>query len=206
MATSTFSEPYVVVAAGAAALSVALLLWHLVRRPPLTRTTKLLLLLGIGILPLITAGTGNIAGYEATKARTFCGSCHVMTPYLDDAISPYSVSLAARHNRNQHFGPESCYVCHADYGMFGTVTTKMGGMKHVYLYLTEFHAYTFEEALPKIHIAKPFPNDTCIRCHSTAVPSWLAVGDHASMLDEIRANQVSCASEGCHGPPHEVGR
>ena len=74
------------------------------------------------------------------------------------------------------------------------------------LYLTEFRSMTFEEALPKIIIAKPFRNETCIRCHSMAVPSFKNVGDHASMIDEIRADQVSCASEGCQGPVHEVGR
>jgi len=206
MATSISTEPYVLVAVGAAALSALLILWHLIRQPALTRWTKVLLLFGIGLLPLVTAGTGNVAGYEATKARTFCGSCHVMTPYLDDALSPISRSLASRHNFNEQFGPESCYVCHADYGMFGTITTKMGGMRHVYLYLTEFHSLPFEEALPKIKISKPFQNATCMRCHSTDLASWRNVGDHASMADEVRAGEVSCISEGCHAPAHEVGR
>jgi nitrate/TMAO reductase-like tetraheme cytochrome c subunit len=206
MATSTYSNPLIAAALASAVVATGLLVWFLVRRPTLTRATKIVLLLGIGVLPLFTAGTGNVVGYEATKARTFCGSCHVMTPYLDDALSPDSLSLAARHNRNEHFGPESCYVCHADYGMFGTVTTKLGGMRHVYLYLFEFRAYSFEEALPKINIAKPFSNDTCMRCHSTAVPSWQDVADHGSLLKEIRNDTVSCASEGCHGPPHAVGK
>jgi hypothetical protein len=206
MATSTFSDPIVVIAVGSAALAAAMLVWHLVRRPPITRFTKLGLLFAIGVLPIITAGTGNYAGFEATKLRTFCGSCHVMTPYLDDAISPISHSLASRHNRNEQFGPESCYICHAEYGMFGTILTKAGGMKHVYLYALEYRHYTVEEALPKINIAKPFSNDTCMRCHSTEVPSWLAIGDHVSTIDEVRANEVSCASVGCHGPPHIVGK
>ena len=36
------------------------------------------------------------------------------------------------------FGSENCYVCHANYGMFGTIVTKAGGMRHVWLYLTEY--------------------------------------------------------------------
>ena len=67
--------------------------------------------------------SGNIAGYEATKTRRFCGSCHVMTPYAKDSEDVASTSLAARHSRNDAFGAENCYACHADYGMFGTVTT-----------------------------------------------------------------------------------
>ena len=56
--------------------------------------------------------------------------------------------------------------------------------------------------LPRIHIRRPFPNSTCIRCHSTENPDWRRVGDHKSLLDQVRAGEVSCASNGCHGPAH----
>jgi cytochrome c-type protein NapC len=191
------------------ALAAPILVWYLVRRPPLTRATKVALLLGIGVFPLMTAGSGNVAGFEATKAVRFCGSCHVMTPYAADANDAASGSLASRHSRNQAFGHESCYACHADYGMFGTVTTKAGGMRHVYLYLTEFHALSVAEALPRIHLVKPFSNAACTRCHSMRGPAWQQVGDHAGLVDELRADAVGCASDGCHGPAHpfsKVGR
>jgi hypothetical protein len=123
MATWISSSPLTAVAFACAAASALLVLWWLVRRPALTHATKLLLLLGIGVLPIAMATTGNVAGYEATKARTFCGSCHVMTPYSADSHDPESVTLAARHARNAMFGDDNCYTCHADYGMFGTITT-----------------------------------------------------------------------------------
>jgi cytochrome c-type protein NapC len=163
-------------------------------------------LLGIGVFPIATAGTGNVAGYHATKATNFCGSCHVMTPYSDDSEDAASTTLAARHARNALFGDENCYACHADYGMFGTITTKLGGMRHVYEYTLHFHQLTVDEALPKIHIRNPFPNATCMRCHSTEVPGWQRIGDHRSLLDQLRAGTVSCASEGCHGPAHPFAR
>lgn len=190
------------IAIGASGASALLLLWFLVRRPTVNRATKLVLLLGIGILPITAAGTGNVAGYEAMKTRTFCGSCHVMTPYADDSANLHSPTLAARHARNDAFGAENCYTCHADYGMYGTLTTKLGGLRHVYEYVLNFHDLTFEAALPKIVIRKPFPNSTCVRCHSTRNPLWLKVGDHASTLAQTRAGTLSCASIGCHGPPH----
>jgi len=197
-------DPFAWVAIGGAVLSAPLILWYLVRRPALTRATKIVLLLGIGVFPLLTAGSGNIAGYEATKTRRFCGSCHVMTPYARDSADPTSTTLASRHARNDAFGHENCYACHADYGMFGTVTTKIGGMRHVYEYLFNFRQLSWEEAQPRIHIRRPFRNDACMRCHSTEVPSWQRVGDHAGLADELRANRISCIG-GCHGPAHPFG-
>lgn len=189
-------------AAGAAILS----LWFLVRRPALTRATKLVLLAAIGALPLAAAGTGNLAGYEATKARRFCGSCHVMTPYRNDSEDRASTTLAARHARNHLFGEENCYACHADYGMFGTVVTKLGGLRHVYEYTLHFRNMPLDEARETIRIRTPFKNANCMHCHSTEGPSWNAIGDHRSLLDRVRAGSVSCASEGCHGPAHPFSK
>jgi nitrate/TMAO reductase-like tetraheme cytochrome c subunit len=198
--------PLGMVAIGCAAMAAVILLWYLVRRPSLSPTTKLLLLLGLGVLPLGTAGTGNVIGFEASKARDFCGSCHVMTPYASDSVDPASTSLAARHARNRYFGEENCYACHRDYGMYGTIATKIGGMRHVYEYVFNFRSLTLEEALPRIHIRKPYPNDNCMQCHSTSLPGWLAVADHDGLLDEVRSGEVSCASEGCHGPSHPFSK
>lgn len=192
-----------------AVLSALVVLWYLVARPPLDRTTKLALLFGIGVFPIATAGSGNYAGFEATKAVRFCGACHVMTPYKDDATNPASKSLAAIHTRNATFGEESCYTCHADYGMFGTIKTKMGGMGHVYQYLFNYRNMPIDKFLHTIHLKKPFKSTTCMRCHTTSAPGWSAVGDHAGLLEELRSGKVGCVGDGCHGPAHpfsKVGR
>jgi nitrate/TMAO reductase-like tetraheme cytochrome c subunit len=206
METSMSIDPFVGFALACAALSVVLLVWFVVRDRPLTRAVKVVLLFGIGVLPLATATTGNVAGYKATKSTRFCSSCHVMTPYGEDSWNRASESLAARHARNEAFGHENCYACHADYGMFGTVTTKFGGMRHVYEYLFNYRQLALDDALEIIEIRTPFHNDACVRCHSTQNPTWNAVPDHASTLHEVRAGTLSCASEGCHGPAHPFSK
>lgn len=206
MATWIFNNAFLLLATLTASLSAVLLLWYLIRRPPLNRSTKLVLLFGIGILPLATAANGNVAGFQATKQTTFCGSCHVMTPYSDDSHDLNSPTLASRHARNEMFGKENCYTCHADYGMFGTVATKLGGLRHVYEYTFNYRNMPIDEFLSTIHILRPFPNSTCMHCHSTTGPTWNDVPDHTSSLAQVRDGTLSCASEGCHGPAHPFSK
>lgn len=206
MASWIFSNPLLAAALACAGVSAIVVLWYLVRRPSLTHATKLVLLAGIGALPLATAATGNVAGFEATKTRLFCGSCHVMTPYANDSKNPSSTTLAARHARNALFGDDNCYACHADYGMYGTIITKLGGLRHVYEYTLHYRNMSLDEARAKIHIREPFQNATCMHCHSTQNPTWNAVREHASLLDRLRAGTVSCASSGCHGPAHPFSK
>lgn len=181
-----------------AAIAAAILLAYLVRRPALSSATKVWLLFGIGVFPIAAAMTGNVAGYEVTKERKFCGSCHQMHPYTNDAADPKSNSLAALHSRNTGFGAESCYSCHRDYRKFGTATTKINGLRHLYAYYRE----RGEEASQPIQLYEPYPNDNCMHCHSTTLPGWLGEAQHEAMVEEIRSGEISCATEGCHGPVH----
>jgi cytochrome c-type protein NapC len=198
------THPLVLITLICAGLAAIILIGFLVMRPPLVGTTKLWLLLGIGVFPIGAAAAGNIEGYQATKTRRFCGSCHVMVPHASDSEDLSSGSLASRHARNASFGSENCYVCHADYGMFGTILTKLGGLKHVYMYVTQFHDVSLEEARKTIHLYKPYPNENCMQCHSTRLDLWQRTPDHKAALDEVRANRVSCASAGCHGFAHPM--
>jgi cytochrome c-type protein NapC len=190
------------VALACAAAAALILLGYLVFRPPLGGATRVWLLFGLGVLPIGAALSGNFEGFRMTKQRTFCGSCHVMTPHALDASNLTSTSLASRHSRNALFGEESCYVCHTDYGMFGTVTTKLGGMKHVWKYYTEYRHMPLEEAKTRIHLYKPYSNNNCMQCHSTTLDLWQRVPDHKASLDDVRTSRVSCASAGCHGFAH----
>ncbi len=181
----------------AAVISILILLWYLVRRPPLGRITKVMLLFGLGVMPLGVALTGNIAGFEYTLKRQFCGSCHVMLPYTEDAADPASNSLAAIHSRNHSFGEESCYNCHADYQLFGAMTTKVNGLKHLFYYVTEYaNTGPYGEGGKPIHMYKKFDNAMCTRCHSTTAPSWLAGSEHAGMVEDIRKGEAKCVD--CH--------
>jgi cytochrome c-type protein NapC len=129
-----------------------------------------------------------------------------MKPYKLDSEDMMSKSLAARHARNELFGDANCYACHADYGMFGTIKTKAGGMRHVYEYALHYRNMSLDEAKEAIHIRSPFQNATCMHCHSTENPTWIAVKEHTSLLDDVRSEKVSCASEGCHGPAHPFSK
>lgn len=197
------TSPLSVVELACAALSAAILVAYLVFRPPLLRATKIALLFGLGVFPIGAAFAGNVQGFEVTKERAFCGSCHVMALHRADSDDVTSGSLASRHARNAMFGSENCYVCHANYGMFGTVLTKAGGMRHVWLYLTEYRKTPLEEAKKTIHLREPaMMNGNCMECHSTHDPLWLKVPDHVASLDDARAGRLSCASAGCHGLAH----
>jgi cytochrome c-type protein NapC len=184
-----------------AAIASVILVWYLVRRPPLNRATKIVLLFGLGVMPLGVSLTGNIAGFEYTLKREFCASCHVMRPYTEDAADPASNSLAAIHSRNSTFGGESCYTCHADYKMFGAMTTKVNGLKHLFYYVTEYaNTGPYGEGGPGIHMYKPFQNTMCERCHSTTAPRWTRVDEHQGMLEDIRKGDAKCLD--CHTNIH----
>lgn len=175
--------------------------WYLVRRPHLDRMTKMLLLVGLGLLPGVVSLTGNIASFEYTMSRPFCGSCHVMGPYLRDAEDPSSTSLAATHSRNGKFGENSCYTCHSDYQMFGAITTKLNGMRHLWAYVTEYASTGPDgEGGPPIHMFKPFDNDRCMQCHSTRGKTYL--DRHGDDVEAIRAGDVRCID--CHDEVHPL--
>ena len=194
----TLEDLLKLVALTSAAISAIILVWYLVKRPPLGRFTKVMLLFGLGVMPLGVALTGNIAGFEYTLKREFCASCHVMRPYTDDAADPSSKSLAAIHSRNATFGGESCYTCHADYKIFGAMTTKVNGLKHLYYYITEYaNTGPYGEGGKPIHMYKTFQNSMCTRCHSTTAPVWLARDEHAGMVEDLRKGDAKCID--CHG-------
>ena len=194
-------------ALASAIVAAAILLHFLLKRPPLDLRTKLMLLLGLGVFPTITGLTSTVAGMEATTHRKFCGSCHTMDDHFDNAADPKAQSLAARHSRNPFFGEESCYVCHADYGMFGYALTKMGGMKHVYYYyLGGYRGMSKEESRRDVHIAKPYDNTNCRQCHTTTAHVWRSVPDHQASAAQLASNRMSCASPGCHGYAHPFSK
>jgi len=189
-----------------AVLAAGILVWFLVRKPSLhARATVIALLFGLGVFPIGTATVGNLHGFEATKKVEFCNGCHVMEPWIADARDPEGTSLASLHSRNVHVGEQACYSCHADYSMYGTLLTKQQGTKHMWMYWAEgYHGMEMGEAISKIEIAKPFPNSTCMQCHSTKLPGWSDEPEHGAVAEDVRAGATSCAAAGCHGPAHGV--
>lgn len=191
----------------AVAAAFPILVHHLVRKPALTPVVKLRLALALGVLPAFAAATSTTAGLHTTTEREFCGSCHVMQMHVLDAEDPASQSLAARHTKNPFFGERNCYVCHADYSMLGYPLTKLNGMRHVYSYY--FHGYLnepVERAVERIELYKPYDNTNCQQCHTGTGQLWQRVPEHRSLQRQLATNEVSCASEGCHGYAHPFSK
>jgi cytochrome c-type protein NapC len=90
--------------------------------------------------------------------------------------------------------------------MMGTVFTKLGGMGHVYEYVKEYHQYSLQEALTKIHLRKPMPNRNCQQCHSGKNKLWLGVAEHGAAQADLAAGRISCGSPGCHGFAHPFSK
>ena len=176
-----------------------ILLFYLFRRPNLDQRWKALLFLGVGPLPITAAMIGNISNFEVTKERTFCASCHTMTLYAGDAADPKSGTLAALHSRNPMFGGQSCYICHADYGMFGMPLTKLGGMRHVWYYYTENWEAPDHEP-PRL--LKPYSHEACKQCHPPDRARQPL--EHQVHKDAMLKGDVGCTAAGCHGRPHPV--
>jgi cytochrome c-type protein NapC len=91
--------------------------------------------------------------------------------------------------------------------MYGYPMTKLGGLRHVYLYyLGGYDKLTVEEAKREIHLAKPYDNLNCRQCHTTTARGWRDIPDHKSLENELFSNKVSCASAGCHGFAHPFSK
>ncbi|MEM8607838.1 MAG: NapC/NirT family cytochrome c [Myxococcota bacterium] len=189
-----------------ALIAALIMVLYLVYRPPLDARTKAVLALGLGVLPIMTALIGNVEGLRATESQAFCGSCHTMDLHIADANDPDSLGLAAIHSRTKMFGDRSCYVCHKDHGMYGYALTKLGGMGHVYYFLSDYMWEDVDASISRIHIARPFRNENCMQCHSTSGRLWSEVPDHRGLLEDLRTGQTSCASVGCHGYAHPFSK
>ncbi len=187
---------------GAAAIAVglvaaALIIGFLVRKPELTPGRKLLLGIALFVLPTLTALLGNVHNMATTKRVEFCGSCHVMTSYVEDVHDKKSESLASLHGRLPSFHDEACYQCHSDYGMYGGVTTKIGGMHHVIAFYGDDWT-TPNHRPPKLY--KPYDMRRCLECHDPLRSG--APLQHRVHADKIEQQAISCSAAGCHGPPH----
>jgi cytochrome c-type protein NapC len=58
----------------------------------------------------------------------------------------------------------------------------------------------------EVRVARPYPNSNCQQCHSGTLSSFMNVRDHLGVLEELKANKVSCASAGCHGVAHRFSK
>ncbi len=181
-------------------LGICLLLYSLIRHKG--RATRPgswgLLVLGVGILPVISVAFGGMLVLERAARPEFCGSCHMaMKAYLEDLRDPASDSLAAIHYKNRYIPTNQCYVCHTSYGLFGTFQAKVAGIIDVYRYYTGTYSFP-------IRMRTAYPNDDCLKCHAGAV-KWIRT--HRGLGEAVFRGETGCQQ--CHGilnPPHRLER
>ena len=123
---------------------------------------RVVLLVGLLALPLLLSA-GNISyGLHESSTTRFCLSCHEMQRHGKSLFADNKQALAAAHYQNRLVDRESvCYSCHKDYAMFGDVTAKLNGLRHVW-------AHYIAGVPKKIELYKPYPNSNCLHCHDDA--------------------------------------
>jgi cytochrome c-type protein NapC len=155
------------------------------------------LLVGLLALPLLLS-VGNISyGLHESSSTSFCLSCHEMQRHGKSLFVDNRQALAAVHYQNRLVDRDTvCYSCHKDYAMFGDVTAKLNGLRHVW-------AHYIAGVPKKIELYQPFPNSNCLHCHddSRRFVDGLA---HRPLLGALYAGTTSCLS--CHRVAHDMAK
>ncbi len=185
-------------------LCSAALIAVLVARPSLiaTRGGKILTFLILFLLPILCGAIGVSSELERSKTTAFCLSCHTMEAYGKSLHIDDQGHLPAAHFQNHRVpADQACYTCHTDYAMFGPLTVKLHGLRHVYVYY-----FGAPPAPENIKLYQPFHNRECLHCHLGArsfEEGAVHTADPAT-LPAIKSNQLSCMSSGCHEVVHDI--
>lgn len=175
---------------------VALLFWG---AGSLTGQTmgRLVLLVGVVAIPLLLS-VGNISyGVHQSSTTAFCLSCHEMRPYGKSLFVDNRQALAAVHYQNRFVDRETvCYSCHKDYAMFGDVTAKLNGLRHVW-------AHYIAGVPKKIELYRPYPNSNCLHCHDD-MRRFVEGQAHRPILSALYAGTMSCLA--CHKVAHDLAK
>jgi cytochrome c-type protein NapC len=175
-----------------------ILLVSIMARPSVTASVsgKILAFVAFCALPILGGAWGLSEHFERSKQTNFCLSCHIMEPYGRSLFVDDKDHIPAAHFQNHRIpADEACYTCHTDYAMYGTIGVKLHGLRHVYVqYLGT--------AMNPIHLYEPFNNRECLHCHAGARSFENDV--HMAMIDQLKSNQLSCVSSGCHDTVHNI--
>jgi len=177
-----------------AVLAMVLVAWVLLtrRRRLEALQPRVVLFLGTCVLPVPVMLMSSAVGLEQAKAVDFCSSCHVMRAFVSDMKDPSSTGLAALHYNNRYIQEDHCYVCHTNYGLFGTVEAKVGGLTHIW----EESTGTYQ--LP-IRAKGGYQFTICLNCHGLS--ARFARNDlHQAVVGEVLAGQAKCTD--CHALSH----
>jgi len=162
------------------------------RRHLTTAASQWMMFIGICVMPLPIMVLGSAVGLEQAKDVSFCQHCHVMRQFVNDMKNPGSDRLAAVHFKNRYIQQSHCYVCHTDYGLFGTLEAKLSGVTHIW------RESTGSYRLP-VRTSRPYRFTICLDCHGQSA-KFNSVAKHAGLVPRIVAGEARCTS--CHGLSH----
>jgi nitrate/TMAO reductase-like tetraheme cytochrome c subunit len=152
---------------------------------------RLGVLLGVGVPSVLLAiGTTQVSFQRAQRVE-FCGSCHVMTTFVEDMRDSHSEKLAALHFKNRWIRENQCYTCHTNYDFLGPIDAKWRGMRHLVAY------YLSDSRPPKLY--RSFPNQNCLQCHGESA-DYLEDEGHADLIADLASEATSCLE--CHEDIH----
>jgi cytochrome c-type protein NapC len=167
-----------------------------------SREGKILAFVALFALPVMAAWTGFSEHMDRAQSTQFCLSCHVMGDYGRSLYIDDPSYVPARHFQNNRIPRDrACYTCHTEYSMFGGVKAKARGMRHLWV--------QYVRGAPKpeaIKLYDPFPNSECLHCHLGArrFEEGSAHNKIPNLLSQVKSNQRSCVSSGCHEFVHDV--
>jgi nitrate/TMAO reductase-like tetraheme cytochrome c subunit len=173
-------------------IELLLLLWLIIKGKQLTSVVKWISFIALIIGPILLVFLGNFHVFDNSKTVNSCSSCHVMKPMVVDMKEKESMTLAARHYKNNWINKNQCYGCHKDYGLNGSIKAKMDGYRHLMRYITN----TYEEP---IKYKGYFSNSNCGSCHYEK-KNFLKVDMHNPILSRLKSDDISCMN--CHGKAH----
>lgn len=162
------------------------------RRHIMAVASQWMLFIGICIMPLPVMMLSTAVGLEQAKDISFCQNCHVMGKFVTDMKNPGSNRLAAVHFKNRYIQRDHCYICHTDYGLFGSVEAKIAGLGHIWKDATG--SYTMP-----VQISRPYRFTICLDCHAQSA-KFERVREHKDLVAKIISGEAGCTS--CHGPSH----
>jgi nitrate/TMAO reductase-like tetraheme cytochrome c subunit len=178
------------------AVCVVVLLW-LLAKPNVLRGNggRLVAFVGLFFLPGLAMSLGGIVQLENSKKTEFCFSCHVMEPYRQSLeIADPSYLPAAHYQNNRVPRSHACYTCHTDYTMYGDVSAKFRGLRHLWV--------NYLGSIPdKLELYTPYKNRECLGCHGGS-RTFEESEMHADIRAELTAEEMSCLE--CHEFVHDV--
>ena len=173
-------------------------------RPAITvgKGGKILAFVALFVFPVLSGGAGISEHMERSKKTEFCLSCHTMDDHGKSLHVDDPSFLAAAHYQNNRVPrDQACFTCHTDYTMFGSYKAKLRGLRHVYVQY-------IGKVPDKIELYSPYNNRECLHCHEGA-RSFEEGATHnaeAGRLLQIKTNNLSCNSAGCHDTVHGIDK